>query len=101
MISWRCGGTSLATTDGTGSGTGGVRAPSPVGRAAPPAAGNLRFFPGDGTAPNASALTFNAGQTRANNAIVMTASSGSGTFAFRNSSTANVHVVIDVNGYFE
>ena len=31
----------------------------------------------------------------------MMASSGSGTFALRNSSTASVHVVIDVNGYFE
>jgi hypothetical protein len=68
---------------------------------APAAAGNLRFFPGDGTAPNASALNFNAAQTRGNNAVVMLASSGSGTFGFKNSSTANVHVVIDVNGYFE
>jgi len=68
---------------------------------APPAAGNLRFFPGDGTPPDASTLNFGAGQTRANNAIVMMASSGSGTFALRNSSTASVHVVIDVNGYFE
>jgi hypothetical protein len=66
----------------------------------PLAAGNLRFFPGDGTAPNASTLNFTTGQTRANNAIVMLASSGSGTFALRNSSTASVHVVIDVNGYF-
>jgi hypothetical protein len=67
----------------------------------PPAAGNLRFFPGDGTAPNASTVNFVAGQTRANNAIVMLASSGSGTFAVRNSATASVDVVIDVNGYFE
>jgi hypothetical protein len=67
----------------------------------PPAAGNLRLFPGDGTAPNASALNFGAGQTRANNAIVMLASSGSGTVGLRNSSTASLDVVIDVNGYFE
>ncbi len=68
---------------------------------APAAPGNLRLFPGDGTSPNASALNFAAGQTRANNAIVMLASSGSGTFAVRNSATASVDVVIDVNGYFE
>jgi hypothetical protein len=68
---------------------------------APPAAGNLRLFPGDAAAPNASTLNFSPGQTRANNAIVMMASSGSGTFALRNSSTGSVHVVIDVNGYFE
>ncbi|HSD65208.1 MAG TPA: hypothetical protein VLF95_00830 [Vicinamibacteria bacterium] len=67
----------------------------------PAASGNLRFFPGDGTPPNASTLNFAAGQTRANNALVMMASSGSGTLALKNSSTANVHVVIDVNGYFE
>jgi hypothetical protein len=67
----------------------------------PAAVGNLRFFPGDGVAPNASTLNFTAGVSRANNTIVMLASSGSGTLAVRNSSTASVHVVIDVNGYFE
>ena len=72
-----------------------------VTAAAPAAAGNLRFFPGDGVAPNASTLNFSAGRTRANNAIVMLASSGSGTLAVRNSSVASVDVVIDVNGYFE
>jgi hypothetical protein len=68
---------------------------------APAARGNLRFFPGDATAPEASALNFARGQTRANNAVVGMASSGSGTFALKNSSTASVHVVIDVSGYFE
>jgi hypothetical protein len=72
-----------------------------VAAVTPTAVGNLRFFPGDGTAPNTSTLNFAAGQTRANNAIVMLASSGSGTLALRNSSAASVHVVIDVNGYFE
>jgi len=67
----------------------------------PPAAGHLRFFPGDGAAPDTSTLNFGVGQTRANNAIVMMASSGSGTLAVRNASTAGVHLVIDVNGYFE
>jgi hypothetical protein len=68
---------------------------------APVAAGNLRFFPGDAEAPNASSLNFAAGQTRANNAVVMLASSGTATLAFKISSRASVHVVIDVNGYFE
>jgi hypothetical protein len=67
----------------------------------PGALGNLRLFPGDGVAPNASALNFVAGGTRGNNALVMLASSGSGTFAIRNTSSAGVGVVIDVNGYFE
>jgi hypothetical protein len=68
---------------------------------APVAPGNLRFYPGDATAPNVSSLNFAAGLTRANNAIVMLASSGSATLAFKISSTASVRVVIDVNGYFE
>jgi hypothetical protein len=68
---------------------------------APAAVGNLRFFPGDGVAPNASTLNFGAGRTRANNSIVMMASSGSGAVACRVSGTASVDVVIDVNGYFE
>jgi hypothetical protein len=67
----------------------------------PPAAGHLRFFPGDGTPPTASTVNFAAGQTRANNAIVMLASSGSGSFGFGNYATLGVNVVIDVNGYFQ
>lgn len=72
-----------------------------IAAVSPGALGNLRLFPGDGVAPNVSALNFAAGATRANNAIVMLASSGSGTVAVRNSSSAGVGVVIDVNGYFE
>jgi hypothetical protein len=69
--------------------------------ASPPAAGHLRFFPGDATPPTASTLNFSAGQTRANNAIVMLASSGSGSFGFANFASLGVNVVIDVNGYFQ
>lgn len=46
-------------------------------------------------------MNFAPGQTRANNTIVMMASSGSGTFGFRNYASASVDVVIDVSGYFE
>jgi hypothetical protein len=67
----------------------------------PSAPGNLRLFPGDAAAPDTSTVNFAAGVTRANNAVVGLASSGSGTLAMRNSSSASVHVVIDVNGYFE
>jgi hypothetical protein len=67
-----------------------------------PANGNLRFFPGDSVAPNASALNFSVGQTRANNALVMLASSGSGTLALRSTTAGlSVHVVVDVSGYFQ
>jgi hypothetical protein len=67
-----------------------------------PGPGHLRFFPGDGTPPIASALNFSTGQTRANSAVLMLASSGSGTLGMRNNTpSGSVHVVIDVNGYFE
>ncbi len=62
---------------------------------APAAPGNLSFFPGIST------VNFATGQTRANNAVVAMSSSGSGTFTLRNSSSASVHVVVDINGYFE
>jgi hypothetical protein len=62
---------------------------------APAVPGSLGFFPG------LSAVSFARGRTCANNAVVALASSGSGTFTLWNSSKASVHVVIDVNGYFE
>jgi len=67
----------------------------------PGTAGNLRLFPADASAPNTSTLNFSPGLTRANNAIVMLASSGSGSVAVRNSAAVGVDVVIDVNGYFQ
>jgi hypothetical protein len=67
----------------------------------PAAAGNLKAFPGDGIAPAASLLNFSAGQTRANNAIVLLATDGSGVLAVQNGSTGSLHFVLDVNGYFQ
>jgi hypothetical protein len=67
-----------------------------------PQSGHLRFFPGDGLAANTAALNFGAGQTRTNNAILMLASSGTGTLAVQNyTGSALLNVVLDVNGYFE
>ena len=67
-----------------------------------PGVGHLRLFPGNATPPGAAAINFSAGQTRANNAIIMLASSGTGTFALKSYTPSGaVHVVIDVNGYFE
>jgi hypothetical protein len=67
----------------------------------PPGFGNVRFFPGDGEqAPATSTLNFQPGITRANNAILMLSSSGSGTLAAQ-SSVAGVHLVVDVTGYFQ
>ncbi len=67
----------------------------------PAAAGTLRAFPGDGEPTTASALTFPAGRTRANNAILMLSSSGSGALAVKSESAGTAHLLIDVNGYLK
>jgi hypothetical protein len=66
-------------------------------------AGHLVFFPGNATPGGASTINFSSGQTRANNAVLMLASSGTGTLALLNStaSEAAEQVLIDVNGYFQ
>jgi hypothetical protein len=64
------------------------------------AAGNVVLFPGGGFAPSTSTLNYGAGATRANNAIVGLGPSA----ALRvrsNQSTGSVHLILDVNGYFE
>jgi hypothetical protein len=67
----------------------------------PVASGFLKLYPGDGLAPLASSINFSAAQTRANNAIVLLATDGSGTLRVQNGSTGTVHFILDVNGYFE
>jgi len=67
----------------------------------PSAAGNLRLFPTGQPVPTVSSINYVAGQTRANNAIVLLSASGAmAVFAGQTAGTT-VHVVIDVNGYFE
>jgi hypothetical protein len=62
--------------------------------------GHLRLFPAGGAEPLASALNYAAGLTRANNAIV--GLGGAGEIAVRVGQAAGtVHVIVDVNGYFE
>ena len=64
--------------------------------------GNVKLYPGDGTAPPTSALNFAAGQTRANNGVFPLAGNGDGTLAILAtvSGSGTVHVVLDVTGYF-
>jgi hypothetical protein len=68
-----------------------------------PAAGNLTFYPGDLGPPASSSMNFGPGQTRANSAVVKIAGSGAGTLALRQFTVpaASIHVIVDVNGYFE
>jgi PKD domain len=63
--------------------------------------GHLTIYPADKTQPLASTINFNAGQTRANNAILPLSSDGTGGVNIYNGSGGTVHVVIDVNGFFQ
>ena len=66
------------------------------------ASGVLSLYPSDlPAAPIALALGFRAGQTRANNALVLLASDGSGAFKITSTAAGSVDVVVDVNGWFE
>jgi hypothetical protein len=66
------------------------------------AAGDLRLLPGDQVLlPAVSTINFSAGQTRANNAVALLAFDASGSLKVTNASTHKVHLILDVNGYFE
>jgi hypothetical protein len=67
----------------------------------PSAGGDLRLFPGDQTPTTATAIHFSAGQTRANNAMLGLAGDGSGALNVLNDASGTVHLIIDVNGYFQ
>ena len=64
------------------------------------AAGGLTLHPGDEATPEASTISFGAGRTRANNAMLLLAGDGTGTVNVVNRSPGSVHVIVDVNGYF-
>lgn len=66
----------------------------------PTTAGDLRLYAGGGPAPLASVINFSSGQVRANNAILPL--SGSHEFSvFSDQPNGTVHLIVDVNGYFE
>jgi uncharacterized repeat protein (TIGR03803 family) len=62
--------------------------------------GELVAFPSDVARPDTSSLSFRAGRTRANNAII-SLSKSSATFSIFNSSAAAVDFILDVNGFFQ
>ena len=64
----------------------------------PTSAGALTLFPGSGTAPVATTISFPAGRTRANNAL-MGLSGGVLSITDRQES-GSVHVILDVSGFF-
>jgi hypothetical protein len=67
----------------------------------PGAAGNLRLFRGGDPVPTVSAVNYASGQTRGNNGIIPLNASGEIAAFAGQAPTTTVHVVIDVNGYFE
>lgn len=66
----------------------------------PPVQGQLRLYPGNMTPPTASAISFPAGRTRANNGKTALSTDGTGRLGVKNDASGSIHVVVDVNGYF-
>jgi hypothetical protein len=64
------------------------------------AAGDLRLYPAGSGLANASAINYRSGQTRANNATALLGTGGAAVVRCDQPS-GNVHVIIDVNGYYQ
>jgi hypothetical protein len=68
----------------------------------PTAAGHLVAYAGGTAAPNTSVISFAAGQTRSDNAIVALSQDGNGTLTVRAEIPSGaVDFILDVNGYFQ
>ena len=67
----------------------------------PTQVGSLSIYPGNAMFLGTSSLGFKTGNTRANNAIILLATDGAGTLVILNQSSGTVHVILDVNGYFD
>ncbi|HET9225825.1 MAG TPA: matrixin family metalloprotease [Thermoanaerobaculia bacterium] len=69
----------------------------------PSGGGLLTLFPSGPPLPNTSTLSFSAGQTRANNMLLMLSGASERAFTVVPALVGNgtVHVLVDVNGYFE
>jgi len=62
--------------------------------------GHLRLYPGGGSLPLVSSINYALGQTRANNAVGLLGPGGV-LSVYCGQPTGTVHVILDVNGYFE
>ena len=67
----------------------------------PHAAGSLALYAGGTGATSATAISFGAGQTRANNAHVALSTDGLGRATAQNGSNGSLDLVLDVNGYYQ
>jgi hypothetical protein len=70
---------------------------------APSSSGYIVLFPGNEPVPETSSISFKSGLTRANSAVLLLATDASGTLAAQASLAGGgqVHLVIDVNGFFK
>jgi len=66
----------------------------------PTAPGHLTLYPVGSSLPSSSTINYRAGQTRANDAIVALGP-GAGVSVVCGQASGTVHVILDVNGYFE
>lgn len=66
----------------------------------PTAGGDLRVFPAGAGLPLVSAINWNAGQTRANNAVIQLGAAGDLT-VHPDQPSGTVHLILDLNGYFQ
>ena len=67
-----------------------------------PAIGTLSLYPENVATPvGSTSVSFRTGTTRANNAVVALSSDGKAVLGVRTATTAAVHFVVDVNGYFQ
>ncbi|HEX9286445.1 MAG TPA: hypothetical protein VF999_04165 [Thermoanaerobaculia bacterium] len=67
----------------------------------PSSGGHITAFPAGGGAPSTSTVNFSAGQTRANNAVLPLGATGGISVSSVLSAGGAVHLIVDVNGYFE
>jgi hypothetical protein len=69
----------------------------------PTSSGNVALWPANQSAPGSSVLNFQTGSNRANNALVTLATDGSGAVNAQALvlGGGTVHLIIDVNGYFQ
>ena len=67
----------------------------------PGTVGNVRLFPAGQPVPHVSSINYGPGQTRANNAIVPLNPSGAIAAFVAQAAGTTVHLIVDVNGYFE
>src|SRR6202035_130971 len=67
----------------------------------PTAAGVVNLYPGNAFPLGTSTINFAPGQTKANNAVVLLATDGSGTVLVQNAAAGTTQFILAVNGYFK